>query len=61
MHLEIYFHFLQIWIWKIIAIYGNSEFGIWLIVINYCDFWEKIWFAQQLFDYDTSKRKIFLY
>jgi hypothetical protein len=34
MHLGIYFRFWQIRIWKIIAIYGNYEFRIWLIVIK---------------------------
>jgi len=46
MNLGIYFHFWKICIWKIISIYGNSEFGIQLIVINYYDYWEKIVFTQ---------------
>jgi hypothetical protein len=31
MHLGIYFRFWQIRIWKIIAIYGNSNFGIYYL------------------------------
>jgi hypothetical protein len=32
---EINFHFWKIQIWKLFAIYGKSEFGILIVVINY--------------------------
>jgi hypothetical protein len=57
---EINFHFWKIHIWKLFVIYGKSEFGILIIVINY------LMIIGQIFDlpncplqFDTCVRETF--